>query len=58
MRAGLVGATMFVHRTLANQVWAYPVGRAGLAVLQHVRTDFDLREMWSFRAAPYRKTRE
>ncbi|WOI56679.1 cytochrome b/b6 domain-containing protein [Palleronia sp. LCG004] len=49
---GLVGATMFVHRTLANLAWAYLIGHASMAVLQHLFTDFNLRGMWSLHTAP------
>jgi len=46
---GLVGVVMFVHKSLANLVWAYLFGHAGLAVLHHYLKDMDLREMWSLR---------
>lgn len=48
---GLVGLAMFVHKALANLAWAYLIGHVSLAVLQHLSTDFNLREMWSFRSA-------
>lgn len=48
---GVVGAAMFVHRTLANLAWAYLIGHASMAVLQHLFTDFNLREMWSLHTA-------
>ncbi|WP_238372331.1 cytochrome b/b6 domain-containing protein [Heliomarina baculiformis] len=48
----LVGAAMFIHRTLSNLVWAYLIGHVGMAVLHHFFTDFNLRGMWSFHAAP------
>jgi cytochrome b561 len=46
---GLVGVVMFIHKTLANLVWAYLFGHAGLAVLHHYMKDMDLRDMWSLR---------
>ena len=44
---GAVGAVMFVHRTLANLVWAYLIGHAGLALVHHYAHDTGLGEMWS-----------
>lgn len=44
---GAVGAVMFVHRTLANLVWAYLIGHAGLALVHHYAHDIRLGEMWS-----------
>jgi hypothetical protein len=46
---GLVGLTMTVHRTLANLVWAYLIGHAGMAVLAHWAGTVPLGRMWSFR---------
>lgn len=46
---GIVGATMFVHRSLANLVWAYLFGHAGLAVIHHYAQGLRLSEMWSLR---------
>jgi cytochrome b561 len=48
---GLVGIVMFVHTTLANLVWAYLVGHAGFAVIQHVFNDYALGNMWGLRGA-------
>ncbi|MFD1342593.1 cytochrome b/b6 domain-containing protein [Litorisediminicola beolgyonensis] len=49
---GLVGVAMFVHRALANLAWAYLIGHVSMAVLQHLFTDFNLRQMWSLHSAP------
>lgn len=49
---GLVGLAMFVHTSLANLAWAYLIGHASLAVIQHVFTEFSMGEMWSFRTEP------
>ena len=46
---GLVGVVMFVHKTLANLVWAYLIGHAGLAVIHHFTQNLSLSEMWSLR---------
>lgn len=46
---GLVGIVMFVHKTLANLVWAYLIGHAGLAVIHHFTGNLRLTEMWSLR---------
>jgi len=46
---GLVGVVMFVHQTLANLVWAYLIGHAGLAVIHHFTQNTSLTEMWSLR---------
>jgi cytochrome b561 len=46
---GLVGLLMFVHKTLANVVWAYLIGHAGLAVVHHFTENLSLSEMWSLR---------
>lgn len=46
---GWVAVSMFVHKTLANLVWAYLIGHAGLAVLHHYTQHLSLAEMWSFR---------
>ena len=40
---------MTVHLTLANLVWAYLIGHAGLGVLQHILRAASLGEMWSLR---------
>jgi len=48
---GLIGVAMFIHLTLANLVWAYLIGHAGLAVLQHFLGTMRLSEMWSLRRA-------
>lgn len=44
---GAVGAVMFVHTTLANIVWAYLIGHAGLALAHHYMQEMSLGEMWS-----------
>lgn len=41
------GWVMFVHTSLGNLVWAYLIGHAAMAVLAHLLTTFDIREMWS-----------
>lgn len=46
---GLVGLLMIVHKTLANLVWAYLIGHAGLAVVHHFTQNLSLGEMWSLR---------
>ncbi|MFT6676024.1 MAG: cytochrome b561 [Sulfitobacter sp.] len=46
---GLVGAAMFVHKNLANLVWAYLIGHAGFAVLNHFGKTMSLRTMWSLK---------
>ena len=51
---GLVGVAMSVHTALANLAWAYLIGHASMALLQHYTTDFNLRRMWSFHAAPHK----
>ncbi|MCA0994198.1 cytochrome b/b6 domain-containing protein [Alloyangia pacifica] len=43
------GLTMEVHEALGSVVWVYLVGHAGMGVLQHLGTEFDLRSMWSLR---------
>ncbi|SDE74501.1 cytochrome b561 [Salipiger thiooxidans] len=48
---GLVGVAMSIHKALANLAWAYLIGHASLALIQHHFTEFNLREMWSFRSA-------
>ena len=53
---GFMGFVMEVHQTLANLAWAYLIGHAGLAVLNHFFTDFNLRSMWSLRHAPKKDT--
>lgn len=47
---GLVGAAMLVHKNLANLVWAYLIGHAGFAVVNHFGRAMSLRIMWSFKA--------
>lgn len=47
---GLVGAVMFIHKNLANLVWAYLIGHAGLAVIHHFSQNLSLKEMWSLRS--------
>lgn len=47
---GLVGVVMFVHKTLANLVWAYLIAHAGLAVIHHFSQNMNLKEMWSLRS--------
>jgi len=44
---GLVGVVMFIHKNLANLVWAYLIGHAGLAVIHHFTDNLRLSEMWS-----------
>jgi cytochrome b561 len=46
---GLVGVVMFIHESLANLVWAYLLGHAGLGVLHHYMKNMNLSEMWSVR---------
>ena len=46
---GLVGIVMFVHKTLANLVWAYLIAHAGLAAIHHFSQNMSLKEMWSLR---------
>tara|TARA_R110002074_G_scaffold233128_2_gene404785 strand:+ start:221 stop:841 length:621 start_codon:yes stop_codon:yes gene_type:complete len=46
---GLVGVVIFIHKTLASLVWAYLVGHAGLALIQHYLGNVSLATMWSFR---------
>ena len=46
---GLVGVVMLVHKTLANLVWAYLIGHAGLGVVHHFASNQSLGEMWSLR---------
>ena len=49
---GLVGIVMAIHRTLANLVWAYLIGHAGFAILQHYTTSpMSLTDMWSLRGS-------
>ncbi|MFZ5963043.1 cytochrome b/b6 domain-containing protein [Thalassococcus sp. BH17M4-6] len=55
---GLPGVMLQIHEALANLAWAYLIGHASLAVLQHLFTDFNLREMWSLRTAPQKETRK
>ena len=49
---GLVGVVMFIHTSLANLVWAYLIGHAGFAVLQHFFNGYSLRNMWSLTKTP------
>lgn len=44
---GAVGAIMFAHKSLANIVWAYLIGHAGLALVHHYAQHMSLREIWS-----------
>lgn len=46
---GWVAVAMFAHKLLANLVWAYLIGHAGLAVIHHYTQHLSLSEMWSFR---------
>jgi hypothetical protein len=46
---GLVGATMLVHTTFANLVWAYLIGHAGMGVLAHFAGTLPLGNMWPLR---------
>ena len=46
---GLVGVVMFFHMGLANVVWAYLIGHAGIALIHHVTSQLSLREMWSLK---------
>ena len=46
---GLVGAAMFVHKNLGNLVWAYLIGHAGFAGLNHFGKTISLRTMWSLK---------
>lgn len=41
------GWIMFAHTSMGNLIWAYLIGRAAVAVLAHLLTSFDIREMWS-----------
>lgn len=45
----LVGIVMFVHKTLANLVWAYLIGHAGMATIHHFTRQLRLSEMWNLR---------
>ena len=45
---GLVGVVMFIHLTLANLAWAYLIGHAGLALIQHYLGNISLSTIWSF----------
>lgn len=47
---GLVGVTMFVHKTLVNIVWAYLIGHAGFAVVNRFGDVMSLRTMWSLKS--------
>jgi hypothetical protein len=46
---GAVGLTMLVHTTLANLVWAYLIGHAGMGILAHLAGTLPLGRMWSLR---------
>ncbi|MCT4373046.1 cytochrome b/b6 domain-containing protein [Yangia mangrovi] len=41
------GLTMELHEAFGSLVWVYLIGHAGMGVLQHLATEFDLRSMWS-----------
>ena len=43
------GLTMELHAAFGSLVWVYLIGHAGMGVLQHLATEFDLRSMWSLR---------
>lgn len=45
----LVGLAKETHEIMANLVWAYLIGHAGLAVLHHYLSNLSLGEMWSLR---------
>ncbi|MGB3243058.1 MAG: cytochrome b/b6 domain-containing protein [Sulfitobacter sp.] len=47
---GAVHLMMDVHGAAGNLVWAYLIGHAGMAVIYHFKSSFDLRDMWSFRS--------
>lgn len=49
-----VGWDLDIHRLLANLVWAYLIGHAGLAVIHHYSQNLSLTEMWSM--APNKPT--
>ena len=44
---GMVGVVMNAHKLLASLVWAYLIGHASLAVLQHFFGGVKLGSMWS-----------
>ncbi len=46
---GLVGLAMNLHRMSANLVWAYLVGHAGFAVMNHFAGTMSLSTMWFFK---------
>jgi cytochrome b561 len=46
---GVIGVIMFVHTGLANLVWAYLFGHAGMALLHHYTLQQSLGDMWSLR---------
>lgn len=46
---GVIGVIMFVHTNLANLVWAYLIGHAGIAMFHHYTAQQSLSYMWSFR---------
>jgi cytochrome b561 len=43
----VVGWDLDIHRLLANLVWAYLIGHAGLAVIHHYSQNLSVTEMWS-----------
>lgn len=45
-----------VHALLANLVWAYFIGHAGVALFYHYLQQFSIREMWSLRREDHRAT--
>lgn len=53
---GLIGLVLEIHGTLGSIAWVYLIGHVSLAVLHHLFSDFNLREMWSFRTASQKDT--
>lgn len=52
VQIGVQGGTVVklakeLHEIMANLVWVYLIGHAGLAALHHFLGDADMREMWS-----------
>lgn len=45
--SAVAGWDLDIHRLLANLVWAYLIGHAGLAVIHHYSQSLSLTEMWS-----------
>ncbi|MEM5470411.1 cytochrome b/b6 domain-containing protein [Hoeflea sp. AS60] len=45
--ATAVGWDLEIHSLLANLVWAYLIGHAGLALIHHYSQNLSLTEMWS-----------